>query len=55
MKVQLKPGTRITIQDGYSDYGALVEVDEDLGLALTTGPNPAGTEVPEETKKTKRA
>lgn len=55
MKIQLKPGTRIPIQDGLSDYGALVDVDQELGLALTTGPNPAGTEVPEETKKTKRA
>lgn len=52
MKVQLNPGTRISLPDGTpSDYGALVEVDEDTGRLLTTGPNPSGTALHEAGEK----
>ena len=48
MKVQLNQGTRIQFGDGsLSEYGAVVDVPEELGVALTSGVTPAGVEVKE--------
>lgn len=47
MTIRMHPGTRLHLGEGHvSDYGAVLEVAEDIGRALTTGPNPSADEVP---------